>query len=98
MGKANCGKIVAAKLRAWTSVSAIQIEDSLVERTSETDLLPMAWRHGIMPTAWSPLGGGVLSGKYSQADLQSDVTGENCGAMLKVMGQLNDRTLAGLYP
>jgi aryl-alcohol dehydrogenase-like predicted oxidoreductase len=83
-----------AKLRGWTPVSAIQIEYSLVERTSEADMLPMAWRHGITPTAWSPLGGGVLSGKYSQADLQNDVTGENRGAMLKAMGQLTDRTLA----
>jgi aryl-alcohol dehydrogenase-like predicted oxidoreductase len=59
-----------AKLRGWTPVSAIQIEYSLVERTSEADMLPMAWRHGITPTAWSPLGGGVLSGKYSSADWQ----------------------------
>jgi aryl-alcohol dehydrogenase-like predicted oxidoreductase len=84
-----------AKLRGWTPVSAIQIEYSLVERTSEADMLPMAWQHGITPTAWSPLGGGVLSGKYSQADLQTDAAGgENRGAMLKAMGQLNDRTLA----
>jgi aryl-alcohol dehydrogenase-like predicted oxidoreductase len=83
-----------AKLRGWTPVSAIQVEYSLVERTSEADMLPMAWRHGITPTAWSPLGGGVLSGKYSQADLQNDVAGENRGAMLKAMGQLNARTLS----
>jgi aryl-alcohol dehydrogenase-like predicted oxidoreductase len=84
-----------AKLRGWTPVSAIQIEYSLVERTSEAEMLPMAWRHGITPTAWSPLGGGVLSGKYSSADLQEDASGgENRGAMLKAMGQLNDRTLA----
>jgi aryl-alcohol dehydrogenase-like predicted oxidoreductase len=84
-----------AKLRGWTPVSAIQIEYSLVERTSEADMLPMAWRHGITPTAWSPLGGGVLSGKYSQADLQPDApSGENRGAMLKAMGQMNERTIA----
>jgi aryl-alcohol dehydrogenase-like predicted oxidoreductase len=84
-----------ARLRGWTPVSAIQIEYSLVERTSEADMLPMAWRHGITPTAWSPLGGGVLSGKYSQADLQPDAPiGENRGAMLKAMGQLNERTIA----
>ncbi len=84
-----------ARLRGWTPVSAIQIEYSLVERTSEADMLPMAWQHGITPTAWSPLGGGVLSGKYSQADLQNDAPGgENRSAMLKAMGQLTDRTLA----
>jgi aryl-alcohol dehydrogenase-like predicted oxidoreductase len=99
-----------AKLRGWTPVSAIQIEYSLVERTSEADLLPMAWQHGITPTAWSPLGGGILSGKYSQADLPEDAptgeqlkaidlqagaaSGENRGAMLKAMGKLNPQTLA----
>ena len=44
-----------AKLRGWTPVSAIQIHYNLVERTSEADLLPMAWHHGITPLAWSPL-------------------------------------------
>jgi aryl-alcohol dehydrogenase-like predicted oxidoreductase len=83
-----------AKLRGWTPVSAIQIEYSLVERTSEADLLPMAWQHGITPTAWSPLGGGILSGKYSPADLPEDaLSGENRGDMLKAMGKLNARTL-----
>lgn len=84
-----------AKLRGWTPVSAIQIEYSLVERTAEADLLPMAWQHGITPTAWSPLGGGILSGKYSPADLPEGVpSGENRGDMLKAMGKLNARTLA----
>jgi aryl-alcohol dehydrogenase-like predicted oxidoreductase len=86
-----------AKLRGWTSVSAIQVEYSLVERTSEADMLPMAWHHGITPTAWSPLAGGALSGKYSRADVQDENLGKdgaNRGAMLKAMGQLNDRNLA----
>jgi aryl-alcohol dehydrogenase-like predicted oxidoreductase len=84
-----------AKLRGWTPVCAIQIEYSLVERTAEADLLPMAWQHGITPTAWSPLGGGILSGKYSQADLPEDApSGENRGDMLKAMGKLNAHTLA----
>ncbi len=85
-----------AKLRGWTPVSAIQIEYSLLQRTSEADLLPMAWHHGITPTAWSPLAGGVLSGKYSRADVQDENLGKdgaNRGGMLKAMGQLNDRNL-----
>jgi aryl-alcohol dehydrogenase-like predicted oxidoreductase len=86
-----------AKLRGWTPVSAIQVEYSLVERTSEADMLPMAWHHGITPTAWSPLSGGVLSGKYSRADVQDENLGKdgaNRGATLKAMGQLSDRNLA----
>ncbi len=42
----------------------LQIEYSLVERTVERELLPMAEALGLGVTAWSPLGGGVLTGKY----------------------------------
>jgi aryl-alcohol dehydrogenase-like predicted oxidoreductase len=85
-----------AKMRGWTPVSAIQLEYSLVERTSEADLLPMAWHHGITPLAWSPLAGGTLSGKYSREDLQSDRLPEEGSrqGMLQAMGRFNDRNLA----
>lgn len=82
-----------SKLRGWTTVSAIQLEYSLLQRTSEADLIPMAWHHGITPTAWSPLGGGVLSGKYSQGDSKANDDSARQG-MLQSMGQLNDRSLA----
>jgi Aldo/keto reductase family len=86
-----------AKLRVWTTVSTIQIEYSLVERTSEADMLPMAWHNGITPMAWSPLAGGVLSGKYSRVDVQDETLGKdgaNRGETFKAMGQLSDRNLA----
>jgi aryl-alcohol dehydrogenase-like predicted oxidoreductase len=57
-----------AELRGWASVSAIQIEYSLIERTSERELLPMAEAFGLGVTAWSPLGGGVLTGKYRSGE------------------------------
>lgn len=53
-----------AELRAWTPFVGLQIEFSLVERTVERELLPMAESLGLGVTAWSPLGGGVLTGKY----------------------------------
>lgn len=53
-----------AELRAWTPYASIQIEYSLCERTPERELLPMARDYGITVTAWSPLAGGILSGKY----------------------------------
>jgi aryl-alcohol dehydrogenase-like predicted oxidoreductase len=53
-----------AGLRGWTGISAIQIEYSLIERTVERELLPMARELGIGVTPWSPLGAGVLTGKY----------------------------------
>ena len=41
---------------------------SLIERTPERELLPMANALDIGVTAWSPLGGGVLTGKYNKND------------------------------
>jgi aryl-alcohol dehydrogenase-like predicted oxidoreductase len=42
----------------------VQIEYSLIERTVERELIPMAQGLNIGLTAWSPLAGGVLTGKY----------------------------------
>ena len=53
-----------AELRGWTSFVGLQIEYSLLERTPERDLLPMAAALGIGVTAWSPLASGILTGKY----------------------------------
>src|SRR5262249_50945151 len=52
-----------AELRGWTSFVGLQIEYSLIERTPERDLLPMAAGLGVGVTAWSPLAGGLLAGK-----------------------------------
>jgi aryl-alcohol dehydrogenase-like predicted oxidoreductase len=63
-------KVVEAQMLARchgsTPVTAIQISYSLVERTVEGDLLPMAQECGLGVTPWSPLAGGVLSGKYTR--------------------------------
>jgi aryl-alcohol dehydrogenase-like predicted oxidoreductase len=52
-----------AELRGWTSFVGLQIEYSLIERTPERELLPMAAALGLGVTAWSPLAGGLLTGK-----------------------------------
>ena len=54
-----------AELRGWSRFVGLQIEYSLVERTPERELLPMAKALGLSVTPWSPLGQGVLSGKYN---------------------------------
>lgn len=56
-----------ALCRGWTPFAALQVEYSLVERTPERELLPMAREFGLAVTPWSPLGGGLLTGKYNQA-------------------------------
>jgi aryl-alcohol dehydrogenase-like predicted oxidoreductase len=53
-----------ADLRSWTQFVGLQIEYSLVERTVERELIPMAKALHLGVVAWSPLAGGVLSGKY----------------------------------
>jgi aryl-alcohol dehydrogenase-like predicted oxidoreductase len=53
-----------AKFRGWTPYVGLQIEYSLLERTVERELIPMAADEGMTVLAWSPLRGGMLTGKY----------------------------------
>lgn len=53
-----------AELRGWTPFAAIQVAYSLLERTVERELVPMARALGLSVTCWSPLAGGLLTGKY----------------------------------
>jgi aryl-alcohol dehydrogenase-like predicted oxidoreductase len=55
-----------AELRAATPFAALQLQYSLVERNIEREHLPCADALGLAVTAWSPLGGGLLTGKYSR--------------------------------
>jgi aryl-alcohol dehydrogenase-like predicted oxidoreductase len=57
---------VTAQLRGWSPLIALQIEYSLLERTVEGELMPMAQELGLGVTPWSPLKGGLLSGKYTR--------------------------------
>lgn len=54
-----------AEQRGWTPFSGLQIEYSLIQRTPERDLLPMAAAFGMTVTPWSPLASGLLTGKYT---------------------------------
>jgi aryl-alcohol dehydrogenase-like predicted oxidoreductase len=55
-----------AELRGWTQFIGLQIEYSLIQRTPERELLPMARTLDIGVTAWSPLASGWLTGKYTK--------------------------------
>jgi aryl-alcohol dehydrogenase-like predicted oxidoreductase len=57
-----------AELRGWAPVAGLQVEYSLAERTAERELLPMAEGLGIGVTLWSPLGGGLLTGKQRRGE------------------------------
>jgi aryl-alcohol dehydrogenase-like predicted oxidoreductase len=77
-----------AHFRGWAPLIAIQIEYSLLQRSVEGELIPMARELGLGVTPWSPLKSGVLSGKYTR---------ENHGKIkadrgMWAEGSLNDRT------
>ncbi|MGY3232581.1 aryl-alcohol dehydrogenase-like predicted oxidoreductase [Luteibacter sp. HA06] len=57
-----------AELRGSIPIAGLQVEHSLVERTTEQELLPMGEALGLGMVAWSPLGGGMLTGKYRQGE------------------------------
>ena len=61
---AQCNTI--ANLRGWTPFIGLQIEYSLLQRTVERELLPMAQALDVGVTAWSPLAMGWLTGKYTK--------------------------------
>ncbi|MFZ2178829.1 MAG: aldo/keto reductase [Rhodococcus sp. (in: high G+C Gram-positive bacteria)] len=54
---------VVAELRGWTAFCAVQVEYSLVARTPDRELLPMARALDLAMCAWSPLARGLLAGK-----------------------------------
>jgi aryl-alcohol dehydrogenase-like predicted oxidoreductase len=53
-----------AELRGTTPIAGVQFEYSLVERSGDRENLPMAETLGLGAALWSPLGGGLLTGKY----------------------------------
>jgi aryl-alcohol dehydrogenase-like predicted oxidoreductase len=57
-----------AHSRGWAPITALQLEYSLLERTPEGELLPMAGELGMGVLPWSPLRGGQLSGKYARGN------------------------------
>jgi aryl-alcohol dehydrogenase-like predicted oxidoreductase len=72
-----------ALLHGWTPFVGLQVEYSLVQRDVERELMPMARAFGLAVTPWSPLGGGVLSGKYNA----------NRGAEGRLANQADERAL-----
>ncbi|WP_348259956.1 aldo/keto reductase [Mesorhizobium sp. STM 4661] len=85
-----------ADMRGWSPFVALQIEYSLVERTVEHELMPMAAALGLGVLAWSPLGGGVLTGKYSRADVQDSreaAVSPSRKGVVASSGHLNERSI-----
>ncbi|MDO0932605.1 aldo/keto reductase [Streptomyces sp. DG2A-72] len=86
-----------ADLRGWSPLVALQIEYNLIERTGERDLIPMAREMGLGVIPYSPLAGGVLTGKYSRDDLTGTNAASDDGTRKSfnlALGTLTERNLA----
>jgi aryl-alcohol dehydrogenase-like predicted oxidoreductase len=77
-----------ARFRGWTPFIGLQIEYSLLQRSVEQELVPMALEFGLGITPWSPLKSGALSGKYSRRGNEP----RDRGPFLEAA--LNERTFA----
>ncbi len=80
-----------AELRGWNRFVGLQIEYSLIERTVERELLPMARAFDMAVTPWGTMGGGVLTGKYSKLKKDSEPTRYKEG---EAVSRINDHNLA----
>ena len=87
---ARCNTL--AELRGWTPFVAQQLEYSLIERTPERELLPMGDAFDLTTLAWSPLAGGLLSGKYGLSDGAKGASGR----LHKVDGHPHDERNLGI--
>jgi aryl-alcohol dehydrogenase-like predicted oxidoreductase len=87
-----------ADLRGWAPLVAMQVEYNLIERTVERDVVPMAAELGLGVIPWSPLASGVLTGKYSRADLGAGTGGSAADGSRRDVaagnGSLTERGLA----
>ncbi len=80
-----------AQCHGWTQFIALQVEYSLIQRTPEQDLLPMAKALDLGVTPWSPLAGGVLTGKYNKS---AQETGGEGRLSTPDWGIITERSLA----
>jgi aryl-alcohol dehydrogenase-like predicted oxidoreductase len=79
-----------AALRGWSPFVALQMEYSLLERTAERELLPVAEAFGLSVTAWAPMAAGILTGKYTRG---SSRTPEDSRRAAANQARLTERNL-----
>lgn len=87
-----------ADFRGWSPFVGLQILYNLVSRDAERELIPMARDLGLGVTPWSPLGRGVLTGKYSSKDMKQGRTEQPASKMPpsrreQVVQELDERKL-----
>jgi aryl-alcohol dehydrogenase-like predicted oxidoreductase len=84
-----------AELMGWSQFIALQVEYSLIQRTPERELIPMAKHFGMTVTPWAPLAGGALTGKYLKGEqgrvkAESNRRDDNSERITKVVMNIAD--------
>ncbi|HVM92239.1 MAG TPA: aldo/keto reductase [Terriglobales bacterium] len=85
-----------ADFRGWSAFIGLQIEYSLLERTVERELIPMAKAFNLGVVAWSPLAGGLLSGKYHSGSEKDARYTSDMGKEFKRTGDRADAIVAAV--
>jgi aryl-alcohol dehydrogenase-like predicted oxidoreductase len=80
-------------LHGWEPFVSLQPEYSLVTRDIERELLPLCQEEGLAVIPWSPLGGGILTGKYTKdADMPAGTRGAETENPITFTYRIDDRT------
>lgn len=82
--------------RGWTPFTALQLHYNLVERHIEASFFALARAFDLAITAWSPLAGGLLSGKYAGSGAAGRLAGPRGARTLTPANQAVAVTLADL--
>lgn len=69
--------VTLAESRGWSRFVGLQAEYSLAQRTTERELAPMADELELGLAAWSPLGAGLLTGRYTRREDDGDAAGRD---------------------
>jgi len=85
-----------AELRGWSKFIGLQIEYSLIERTVERELIPMAKVFKLGLVAWSPIAGGLLSGKYHSGAAKDGRYNSDMAKSFLRSGERIDRIVAAV--
>ena len=80
-----------ADLQGWAPITMLQVEYSLLQRAPERELVPLAAEYGLGIMAYSPLAGGLLTGKYRRGEqgrataVKGSVSHEDAGQSAEVL-------------
>jgi aryl-alcohol dehydrogenase-like predicted oxidoreductase len=79
-------------LHGWEPFVCLQPEYSLITRDAERELIPLCRSEGLAVIPWSPLAGGILTGKYEQgADFPRGTRGGDTENPITFTYRLDDR-------